>query len=405
MTSVGIMASSVNVAAGPCTDVLSEPFDNLSAWTLASSPTIVAGRNGTAANVTGTLQRISYTIPAVSESDTVTFGFAWQTPVLQAAHVIFNLYSDANTTNHITVQTQTAGRIDVAVGGLSKWSSALGVLAINVWQYVEVQIKLHDTAGFVIVRVNGVDVINVTGVDTRNAGTKTTFDTLRFPTPSASSGGTNLYDDLYLSTGSGCAFKGDQVLVNNGPVLLVDPCNNLTAWTLSGSVTVVAGGLNGNGFQYASGSTVRSVYTLPAGAQTDRLTVGLNIKIATFAAGWTVVQFRSDAAATLHTSITLDGSGNVTLRMGAVGLVTAPVPLVAGTWYFIEASFRLHDTLGTATLRINGVSVGTPAVNVDTKNGGTKTVYDTVYINSIGSITAWQADDIYIRNDATFGVP
>ena len=36
-----------------------------------------------------------------------------------------------------------------------------------------------STTGFAIVRVNGVEVINATGLDTEDGGTKTVYDTIR----------------------------------------------------------------------------------------------------------------------------------------------------------------------------------------------------------------------------------
>ncbi|HET9665979.1 MAG TPA: hypothetical protein VFP09_04460, partial [Desertimonas sp.] len=87
----------------------------------------------------------------------------------------------------------------------------------TVWTYyMEVQAKLHDTTGFVTVRLNGVVIAEALNVDTKNAGTKTTFDTLRF---SATGGSNSRFDDLYLMTGAGDAFLGEiqvETLVPNG---------------------------------------------------------------------------------------------------------------------------------------------------------------------------------------------
>lgn len=46
-------------------------------------------------------------------------------------------------------------------------TSATGVLTIGNWHYIELYLKVHDTAGEVIVKVNGSEVINATALDTQ----------------------------------------------------------------------------------------------------------------------------------------------------------------------------------------------------------------------------------------------
>lgn len=223
MTSVGIMAS--GVAAGTCTDVLQEPFDNFTAapWTLNGSPTIVAGRNGNAANVTGVSQRLNYAIPSIDQSDTVTIGFAYRTPAFQNLSLIMRLYSDTNTTNHTGLSVGTTGGLMADRGGVSVATSAAGTLTVDTWHYIEMQAKMHDTTGSIIVRVDGVEVINFTG-DTKAGGTKAVYDAVRLGAVNGSSGGTNQYDDLYLSTGSACTFQGDHA-VPSASVVFADNFN------------------------------------------------------------------------------------------------------------------------------------------------------------------------------------
>lgn len=211
MTSVGIMASSV--VSG--TDVLLEPFNNytFAPWTIANTPTIVAGgRTGNGANFAGasagSTKLATYTIPAVGESDTVTLGFAWKaTSLALASTPIAELRSDAAATlhgqlslrsvdNNIQVNSGTGGTIGAAPHGL----------VAGTFAYIEWQMKLADTGGFTIVRVNGVELINVASIDTKNAGTKATYDGVRLVGPA--SGVTTVYDDLYITTGAGAPFKG-----------------------------------------------------------------------------------------------------------------------------------------------------------------------------------------------------
>ena len=223
VTSVGIMASSVHIATGTCTDVLMEPFNDMAAWTGVGFAAIGAGVTGTAVTFS-TNGTADYIIPAPSESDTITVGFNWQ---INSASTrgIFNLLSDGNTTGQVQIACTSIGAIDVRqiVGGAIIATSASGVLTMGggATQYIEVQIKMHDTAGTAKIRVNGVEVVNATGLDTRMAGTtKTVFDAVEL----VNSSGAQLFDDLYISTGAGCSFKGAQAIFAPGVALgLISP--------------------------------------------------------------------------------------------------------------------------------------------------------------------------------------
>jgi hypothetical protein len=109
----------------------------------------------------------------------------------------------------VSLTVTTGGAIEVRRGnfaGTVIGTSTTGVITAATWKYVEVQAKLHDTTGTVIVRVDGTERINLPTVDTKNAGTKTVFDAVII---ASSSGVTSLFDDLYVATGAGQAFLGD----------------------------------------------------------------------------------------------------------------------------------------------------------------------------------------------------
>jgi hypothetical protein len=202
------MASAVVTSAG--TDVLLEPFTNFSSWTTTGACTIQTGRTGTAAQTVGSsANHADYTIPAISESDTITVGFAFRwTDVNSLNRDIIRFNSDAAATQHVRVGAQATGAISFTRAGTGLGTSATGLLVANTWYYIEVQTKLADSPnGTGIVRLNGAEIINVTAVDTKNAGTKTTFD--RVIIGGQITGATNQYDDLYITTGAGAAFKGD----------------------------------------------------------------------------------------------------------------------------------------------------------------------------------------------------
>lgn len=205
MPNTGIMASSVNVAAGPCTDVRQEPFNNLSAW--SGSGSIVTGRTATGVQTTSGL---TYTIAAPSRSDTITVGFAIKFPTMTVDNHIVALYGDSGATMHVLLDFASGGSIYAWRGFNAAYlgNTIAGLVTLGAWAYVEVQTKMHDTTGFVTIRVNGTTVLTLANVDTKNGGTGTVFDTVLM------NGGINaaILDDLYISTGSGCAFQGDHTI-------------------------------------------------------------------------------------------------------------------------------------------------------------------------------------------------
>jgi endo-beta-N-acetylglucosaminidase D len=152
---------------------------------------------------------LAYTIPSAAESDTVTIGFAFQAATISGTvdHVV-NLYSDTNATFHFDLTLANTGALTAARAANGLQTSATGRITTGTWQYIEVQVKLHDSAGQAIVRVGGAEVINFTG-DTKNGGTKSVFDTVRLPVANTTSSIVHLFDDLYITTGAGAPFKGD----------------------------------------------------------------------------------------------------------------------------------------------------------------------------------------------------
>ncbi|HET9665980.1 MAG TPA: hypothetical protein VFP09_04465 [Desertimonas sp.] len=193
------------------TTVLLENFNSIYEWTLLSgeAPTQVAGRTGLSLkHVSGTY--IGYKIPAAAESDTLTVGFAYRADAL-STNSLANFSSDTGATNHVTLTPTALGAIQVRRGtgsGTILVTSANGVIsggASSPWYYIELQAKLHDTTGFATLRVNGVPVASFPTGDTKNAGTKTTFDQFGLLN-------VGYFDDCYIITGTDGAFLGAQAI-------------------------------------------------------------------------------------------------------------------------------------------------------------------------------------------------
>lgn len=107
-----------------------------------------------------------------------------------------------------TIKAQRGGSGGTVIGS----SSAAAYSFVAGFQYIEVKIVIHDTAGVVIVRIDGNTVLNLSGVDTRNGGTATWTYARLYSGPNAPV----LFDDYILmngNTGPGAtpfnAFLGD----------------------------------------------------------------------------------------------------------------------------------------------------------------------------------------------------
>jgi hypothetical protein len=115
-------------------------------------------------------------------------------------------------TNLLKVQRGVAGGTVLGSAAFSPGSA---------WHYLEFKATVHDTAGVIEVRVDGVPVITLTGQDTRNGGTGV-FNQLIFG--DGNQGGTtpaHMVDDVYLLDDSGSAptntFLGDVRVITTFP--------------------------------------------------------------------------------------------------------------------------------------------------------------------------------------------
>ena len=192
----------------PDATVLMEPFNSFAAWTLGNTPTIVAGRTGTAAQTSGSLNRCTYLIAAPAQSDTLTIGFAFRkTDANATSRTVLELCDAADSVTYSTLKLEANGALGIYRGGSSQIAaSAAAIIVNNTWYYLELRVKLHNTAGTVTVRRDGIDVITFTG-DTSQVADDTPYGGVRLANRVAST--THQYDDLYLSMGPTATFKGD----------------------------------------------------------------------------------------------------------------------------------------------------------------------------------------------------
>jgi hypothetical protein len=114
----------------------------------------------------------------------------------------FILYGDAGVTAHLSLRWNAAGVLGLYRGGTLIATASVTVREpVGVWHYIEMSATIADSGGTCVVKINGTEVINFTG-DTKNAGTATTIDAIRFQRTVP---GNVYWDDYYLCDATGSA--------------------------------------------------------------------------------------------------------------------------------------------------------------------------------------------------------
>ncbi len=227
-------------------------------------------------------------------------------------------------------------------------SSAAGVLPAAAWSYVEVRTVIHDTTGSVEVRVNGVSVVNVTNVDTKQGGGTTIDEVLLGSTSAGSTAATVAWDDVYICDATGTVnntFVGDIIVEHLRPV-----ADDTAQWLGSdGNSTnnydLVDEAGTYNGADYVASATV---------GQRDLYTVSPSSKaIATPVAGVVVavIALKTDVGARGVKLDIKEGSGGTVRSSAELGLPT--------TFGEIRAVFdRKGDGSAWTVADVNALRVG-----------------------------------------------
>lgn len=108
------------------------------------------------------------------------------------------LYEGSYATAHVYLEQQS-GIIVVKRGDgtvLARVSDF--IMTTGQWYHIGLRVVIHDTTGEVQVEVNGHEVVNETGIDTRNGGTSGIIDSLRFE--GWSGGGQWIAEPIVFST-------------------------------------------------------------------------------------------------------------------------------------------------------------------------------------------------------------
>lgn len=217
-------------------------------WTGINTGTIIAGRTNNClhGNTASGDRWWSKSFTAAEEDDLLIVACAIKATNLaqqgfvefcsdnfSRGHMVVGLLADGR----VRVWRQTAGTIgaDLTIGTTIATSATLPI-SPGVWHYWEIKTRLatsdSSNNGTCVVRIDGAEVLNATGLDNRNAGTKSVYDSFRIGLDD-NTGGVD-YDDLLVMNEQGAInndFLGDHFL----GVIRPDGVGNSSGFTRGGT--------------------------------------------------------------------------------------------------------------------------------------------------------------------------
>lgn len=163
-------------------------------------PDVVAGRYGGQGYRPGPGNQNGEWVYPVGALNTFAFGVGLNFPLTGfSTGINFIRFNNSAGNRQFTIGAKDDGTIVVNAGASLASplaSSAAGVISSASWFYLECEFVLSDTVGECRVYVNGTEVINISGVDTKGS-TTTVVDRLQF-SMSGTGGGGIIIDDFYL---------------------------------------------------------------------------------------------------------------------------------------------------------------------------------------------------------------
>lgn len=206
-------------------------------------------RNGTH-SIRGTSSGAGYLIiglPALRNVLGVGIGY-WQDSANSGNKMICAFCNDTGAyggvTYNVYVQLLPSGAIEVRRSssvGTILGTSATSILTMSAWNHIEVRALASNTVGQVQVRVNGVEVLSLTGVDTVHSGTEY-FGAIEIDTSAITgtngSGNTRFFDDIFAWDGEGSV---NNTFIGDKRVTILNPNNNtaVAEWTVVGAASPV----------------------------------------------------------------------------------------------------------------------------------------------------------------------
>lgn len=172
------------------------------------------------------------------------------------------------------------------------------------------------------------------------------------------------------------------------------------ASSAGGASINTTGGRRGTGcLRYGiGGSAVSRPFTASAA-----VIVGLAFKIGTIYAGYRTV-FVLREGTTEHISLIINNNGTISIYRGSQSgtlLGTSTTAISQTNYNYVELKATINDTTGAINVQINGVNESALALTgIDTRNGGTSGVVDSICVGQSSNGTDSYIDDLYVCNSS-----
>jgi hypothetical protein len=208
-------------------DYYTAAMASLRGWSTPTAMSVTTGRFGVQQalrmNNPSPIQTTKLIPAAAGTTWSVGFAFRTNNTLGATARPLFAFEEGA--TRHVMIIPSTADdgsisayRGTTLVTGSSTSTTAPGVLVANTWHWIDLVVVIHDTAGSVLLKVDGVEVLNLTTQDTRNAGTGLVDRVSVFAPSATTASQTRDYDDLII--------RDDSTLVTDHRISTLYPSGN-----------------------------------------------------------------------------------------------------------------------------------------------------------------------------------
>jgi hypothetical protein len=198
------------------------------------------------------------------------------------------LKSDTDTTICLTVRLTSDGVINVFKGeyntGVSLGSYTSTMTTSGPPRHFQIKAVMSTTVGSVEIKLDGVTVLNLTNVDTRNGATATTYDTVYMPFSCTNTGITGFYD-WWLTNGT-TGFLGAAKVA----IAALNANGDQSMWTNSGGTSL-------SNYSYLNDLNNATFVSAPAGSST--LYDSYNIAEPTISTGYTFGALKVSAVASV----------------------------------------------------------------------------------------------------------
>jgi hypothetical protein len=169
--------------------------------------------------------------------------------------------------------------------------------------------------------------------------------------------------------------------------------------TVNSACLSAAGRHFGRSLVFTSPSNPQKMFSTPAFSPVQTIVVGFAFKSSLDGSNNTFDLLRlGDGASSFHLGLRVLNTGAVQVNKNGTILTgeSSSDVISPNTWYYVEIKATIHDTTGSYSVRVNGVTVAS-ATNVDTRNVGNESVDRVTFCGQGGfGHQSTFFDDIYV---------